>query len=124
MKSLDFFAPNHLNRSMSSPISLGLDFGTESVRAILVDAAGKQRGIATSDYAHGQITERLPGLTQPLPPRYALQSPSDWLDSASKATRAAIIRQELQGTRSSVSGWILQVAPCCPRPAMALHFAS
>ena len=82
---------------MSSPISLGLDFGTESVRAILVDAAGKQRGIATSDYAHGQITERLPGLTQPLPPRYALQSPSDWLDSASKATRAAIIEAGIAG---------------------------
>ena len=75
---------------MSTPISLGLDFGTESVRAILVDSFGKQHGIATSDYAHGQITERLPGSTQPLPTRYALQSPSDWLNSAANATRAVI----------------------------------
>ena len=75
---------------MPSPISLGLDFGTESVRAILVDTTGKQRGLASSDYAHGQITERLPGTTQSLPPRYALQSPGDWLDSAAEATRATI----------------------------------
>ncbi len=75
---------------MPSPISLGLDFGTESVRAILVDAEGKQRGIATSEYAYGQITDRLPGSAKPLPPRYALQSPSDWLNSAANATRAVI----------------------------------
>ena len=75
---------------MPSPISLGLDFGTESVRAIFVDATGKQRSIATSDYAHGQITERLPGTSEPLPPSYALQSPSDWIDSAAMATREAI----------------------------------
>ncbi len=75
---------------MPSPISLGLDFGTESVRAILVDATGHQRSLASSDYMHGQITERLPGTKEPLAPRYALQSPSDWIDSAAKATREAI----------------------------------
>ncbi len=75
---------------MPAPVSLGLDFGTESVRAILVDSTGKQRGLATNDYAHGQITERLPGTTQLLPTRYALQSPGDWIDSAVQATREAI----------------------------------
>ena len=75
---------------MPPPISLGLDFGTESVRAILVDANGTQLAIATSEYVHGQITERLPGRTELLPPRYALQSPGDWIDSATKATRDAI----------------------------------
>ena len=75
---------------MATPISLGLDFGTESVRAILVDASGRQLSIATSDYAHGQITQRLPGSNQALPPRYALQSPRDWIESAAIATCAAI----------------------------------
>lgn len=80
---------------MPPPISLGLDFGTESVRAILVDATGKQRGLAKSDYAHGQITDRLPGSAQSLPPRYALQSPGDWIDSAAIATRAAIAEAKI-----------------------------
>ncbi len=75
---------------MRLPISLGLDFGTESVRAILIDAQGKQLGLATSDYAHGQIIDELPGTGQHLPPRYALQAPSDWIDSAAEATRMAI----------------------------------
>ncbi len=72
---------------MSTPIALGLDFGTESVRAILVDARGKQRGLASSDYASGQITTSLPGTGDALPPRYALQDPADWIESAIEATR-------------------------------------
>ena len=82
---------------MTKPISLGLDFGTESVRAILVDAGGTQLSMATSDYAHGQITERLPGTDETLPPRYALQSPSDWIESAASATRAAIAGAGISG---------------------------
>ncbi len=75
---------------MPSPISLGLDFGTESVRAILVDTTGTQRAIASNDYRHGQIIDRLPGTNAPLPTRYALQSPNDWIESAAQATRDAI----------------------------------
>ena len=71
------------------PISLGLDFGTESVRVILVDANGKERGVAESAFKHGQITERLPFSGQPLPKHYALQWPGDWLESAEIATRQA-----------------------------------
>ena len=99
---------------MPSPISLGLDFGTESVRAILVDTSGKQLAIATSDYAHGQITERLPSSTLSLPPRYALQSPGDWLDSAAEATRAAI---ETAGiSRDAVVGIGVDFTSCTMLP--------
>ena len=76
--------------SGSLPIALGLDFGTESVRAILIDSKGRQLGIASGDYPHGQITDRLPVTSIKLPARYALQSPGDWIDSAVLATRAAI----------------------------------
>ncbi len=74
----------------SLPVSLGLDFGTESVRAILVDTSGRQLGLASVDYEHGQITERLPGSSEKLPERYALQSPRDWIESAAEATRTAL----------------------------------
>lgn len=74
----------------STAVALGLDFGTQSVRAVLIDAAGREHAIASHDYAHGQIIDRLPGTDQSLPPRYALQCPADWIDSATAATRQAI----------------------------------
>ncbi len=70
--------------------ALGLDFGTESVRALIVDGAGTELGSAVVRYSHGQITEQLPTSDQKLPPHYALQDPQDWLDSSASAVRAAI----------------------------------
>ncbi len=82
---------------MSVAVALGLDFGTESVRAILVDAGGRQLGLASSNYAGGQITEFLPGTGEKLPVSYALQAPMDWLQSAVQATRAAIEQAGVDG---------------------------
>jgi L-ribulokinase len=70
--------------------ALGLDFGTESVRAVLVDLRGCEMASIVAKYAHGQIVETLPGSTKKLPPHYALQHPLDWIESAAKATRAAL----------------------------------
>ena len=51
--------PNR-NASMSPhPVALGLDFGTESVRALLVDAAGAELASASRGYAGGQIAPAL-----------------------------------------------------------------
>lgn len=72
------------------PLALGLDFGTESVRAVLVDAGGAECGVGTDAYTHGQITDTLPTSGMSLPPHYALQHPHDWIDSASRATKAAV----------------------------------
>jgi L-ribulokinase len=69
-------------------IALGLDFGTESVRALLVDLAGNERGSAVSKYKHGQLTETLPGTGEKLPSEFALQHPSDWIESTSGMARA------------------------------------
>jgi L-ribulokinase len=71
-------------------LSLGIDFGTESVRALLVDLEGVERASAVVHYPHGQILDELP--TAPgkkLPPNYALQHPQDWLDSAAQAVDVA-----------------------------------
>ncbi len=75
---------------MTSQLSLGLDFGTEAVRAVLVDLQGREHGVGVVKYPHGQITGSLPGGVVKLPPDHAFQHPSDWLDSAAKATRQAL----------------------------------
>ena len=75
---------------MPAPISLGLDFGTEAVRAVFVDSTGHVHGEAEVRYPHGQIIDTLPGRSEPLPPHYALQHPQDWIDSAAAAVREAI----------------------------------
>lgn len=77
---------------MQSPptYTLGLDFGTLSVRALLVDTAnGHAVAEATSPYAHGVMDETLPDGT-PLPPRFALQHPLDYLDSMTTAVRQVL----------------------------------
>lgn len=69
---------------------IGVDFGTESARALVVDAAsGRIAGSGVTAYAHGVIDERLPGTDQALGPEWALQHPSDWLEAMTAAVRAA-----------------------------------
>jgi len=63
-----------------SKYALGLDFGTESLRVVLVDVAtGETVATAVHPYHHGVIDETLPGSKELLPPDWALQDPADWL---------------------------------------------
>src|SRR5688500_8916458 len=78
---------------MPARYSIGLDFGTESVRVVVVDIAdGRIAGQAGSAYRHGVMDRELidKDVRIPLPPDYALQHPQDWLDSASEACRTAL----------------------------------
>ncbi len=60
--------------------SIGLDFGTESVRAVMVDVdTGEIKATAVHSYADGVIDHALPSSDQPLPRDWALQNPADWL---------------------------------------------
>ncbi|MCD6415450.1 MAG: ribulokinase [Planctomycetes bacterium] len=60
--------------------SLGLDFGTESVRAILVDLAdGRVAASAEREYPHGVISDALPAGGAPLQRDWFLQDPDDYL---------------------------------------------
>ncbi len=68
-------------------VALGLDFGTESVRALLVDGMGTELSSAVAPYKHGQIIEKLPTSGSRLPPLYALQNPKDWMESSAAAAR-------------------------------------
>jgi hypothetical protein len=59
--------------------SIGVDFGTLSGRALLVDAAtGEEVAESTLDYPHGVMDEQLPDGT-PLGTDWALQHPADYL---------------------------------------------
>jgi len=99
------------------PLSLGLDFGTESVRALLVDLTGRERGVAVSRYQHGQITETLPGTGEKLPPDFALQHPHDWIDSAAAATRDAL--KAASASADDVIGIGVDFTSCTMLPALA-----
>ncbi len=72
---------------------IGVDFGTESGRAVLVNAAdGREIANAVYPYSHGVIDEHLPESDIRLEPDWALQDPQDYIRTFQK-TIPAILRQ-------------------------------
>ncbi len=72
-------------------VAIGLDFGTLSVRALLVDTAtGEILATAVAPYPHAVIDDRLPGSGIRLGPEWALQHPQDWLDGMVDVVRAVM----------------------------------
>ena len=66
---------------MSAKYTIGIDFGTLSGRAVLVDVAnGREAADCVMDYPHAVIDTTLPGTDLRLPPDFALQHPKDYLD--------------------------------------------
>lgn len=62
--------------------AIGVDFGTESGRAVLVDVSnGREVATAVYPYSHGVIDEKLPLPEKDirLPPDWALQDPEDYI---------------------------------------------
>jgi L-ribulokinase len=73
--------------------SIGVDFGTLSGRAVIVDVSnGKQLGTAVHEYANGVIDEYLPGGRIRLEPDWALQDPNDYIE-VFKHTIPEVLRQ-------------------------------
>jgi L-ribulokinase len=63
----------------SQNYSIGIDFGTESGRALLLDLdSGDEVASVEVRYASGVLDERLPDTGEPLPTDWALQDPADW----------------------------------------------
>jgi L-ribulokinase len=72
---------------------IGVDFGTESGRAVVIDVAdGREVGSSVYPYAHGVIDETLPAPDDDvrLAPEWALQDPDDYLRTFQQAIPAAI----------------------------------
>ena len=75
----------------SSKFAIGLDFGTESGRAVVVDVAtGQSVGSAVYPYADGVIDETLPGTSVRLGPDWALQNPADYIETLRQAVPEAL----------------------------------
>jgi len=71
--------------------AIGVDFGTESGRALLVDVSnGQEIASFVHSYANGVIDEVLPGSGIRLEPDWALQDPNDYLEVLKIAVRAVI----------------------------------
>ncbi len=78
---------------MSPKYAIGVDFGTESGRALLVDVAdGREVATAVHPYANGVIDEQLPGGGTMLEPDWALQDPNDYIEVFKQAI-PAVLRQ-------------------------------
>lgn len=61
--------------------SIGVDYGTQSGRAVLVDVAtGREVATAVKPYTHGVMDEFLPDGTTKLENDWALQHPNDYLE--------------------------------------------
>lgn len=75
----------------STKYAIGVDFGTESGRALLVDVSdGREVATAVHKYTSGVIDEKLPGSSVRLPNDWALQDPNDYLDVLKNAIPAVL----------------------------------
>lgn len=67
-------------KGLSRKYTIGVDFGTESCRVLLVDVQnGEEIATHVTHYKHGVLDESLPN-GKMLPPDWALQHPGDYLD--------------------------------------------
>src|SRR3954447_9486913 len=70
---------------------VGVDFGTLSGRAVVVRVSdGAELGSAVHPYAHAVVERELPATGELLPPDWALQIPSDWIDVLRTAVPQAL----------------------------------
>jgi L-ribulokinase len=108
-------------------LAIGLDFGTESARMVLVDVeTGEEVGEAIHRFPHGVLDRTLPDGT-PLLPDWALQHPGDYIEAVEVLLRQA--QQAAAGHRTVglgidfTSSTILPVAaggtPLCLLPEYA-----
>jgi L-ribulokinase len=97
--------------------SLGLDFGTESVRVLVVDIRdGRVAGSASLAYRHGVIDQELPTNGAKLPPDYALQHPRDWIDSCAAACRQGVAQSG--ATADQIVGVGVDFTSCTMLPTL------
>ena len=108
------------------PFTVGIDFGTSSVRAVVVDCAdGRTLGTAVCDYPSG--TEGV--LVDPGDPHLARQNPADYVAGLETSVRGALVEADGQKgfSRDNVIGVGVETTGSTPLPVdaenqpLALH---
>jgi L-ribulokinase len=104
---------------MSSYV-IGVDFGTESGRAVVIDTAdGRELGSAVYPYANGVIDVHLPAPDDDvrLGPEWALQDPDDYLRTFQQAVPAALAKAGVDAAQ--VVGVGIDFTACTMLPTKA-----
>jgi L-ribulokinase len=95
--------------------AVGVDFGTESGRAVLLDLdSGAELAVGVVRYPHGVIDRTLPASDEPLPPDWALQDPDDWILVLEEAI--AYVVAEADANVNDVVGLGIDVTSCTVLP--------
>src|SRR5437764_7479697 len=95
--------------------TIGIDYGTESGRALLVDTRdGREVATAVHAYANGVIDEHLPGSQRPLPPDWALQDPNDYIEVLKHAVPAVLKQSGVKA--DEVAGIAIDFTACTMLP--------
>ena len=103
---------------MDALCAIGLDYGTESARALLVDVrTGEILGQAVEKYPDGVITEVIPGTEVHLGHYWALQNPEDWLTTARDTVNQVI--QDSGIAPEQVVGLGVDFTACTVLPTLA-----
>jgi L-ribulokinase len=98
--------------------AIGIDFGTESGRAVLVDCAeGRELGTTVYPYRNGVIDERLPGSGVALEPDWALQDPEDYVRTLQEAVPALLAETGVDPAQ--VIGIGIDFTACTMLPTLA-----
>jgi L-ribulokinase len=100
--------------------TIGVDFGTESGRAVLVDVAdGQELGVEVYKYRNGVIDDRLPAPDSDviLGPDWALQDPNDYLETFKRAVPAVVANAGVDP--ASVIGIAVDFTACTMLPTKA-----
>ncbi|MBV9282143.1 MAG: ribulokinase [Chloroflexi bacterium] len=100
--------------------SIGVDFGTESARAVIVDTAnGRELGTAVYEYRHGVIDRHLPEPHNQvrLGPDWALQDPEDYIRAFQETIPALLAQTGIDP--SSVIGVGIDFTSCTMLPTTA-----
>ncbi|HEY3344297.1 MAG TPA: ribulokinase [Anaerolineaceae bacterium] len=100
--------------------AVGVDFGTESGRAVLVDISnGQEIATAVYQYSHGVIDEHLPidGKKIRLDPDWALQDPQDYL--CTFQTTIPAVLKESGVSAADVIGMGIDFTACTMLPVKA-----